>query len=518
MYRLVRVLTIVLAVVLALQSAWGDDDEGTLRLTSLSDLNPALSPPVTNPTMDDQWDLLFSSMAGMTCDDNQLFGVEFADGHFYITGGNSGSEPNKVYILNPEGTLVGVFDQWNSIGWGWHDLAYDGDYLYAGDYTGIYAFDFSGTPVPSMNIPAGGYALAYDPATDHFWVGTSSGLAEIDRAGNIIWFGPGGVTFPTGLAWDDAVLDGPWLWIFDHTGSPLTTIHQFDPESHVLTGLTYQLPLLPGSTDQVAAGLAFTDEWDPAVHVLVGMTQGTPEDQLFCLEMYPVLIPQVAVTMTPYNPPITIPAIGGSFDFNVALENSDPGPVTFDAWIMIQLPDLSWYGPVLGPVNLTLPGMTTIDRDRTQNVPAGAPSGSYIYEGRVGVYPDEIWESDSFTFEKLETGDGIPFSDWNNTGEPLEMWLAETDAEISTDFVLHGAYPNPFNPTTTISFSLPEALKINLSVYDISGRWLTSLTDGYRDAGNHEVTFDGSNLPSGMYVVRLEAGSFSSKRKIVLVK
>lgn len=399
MYRIIQILTIVLAVVLALPSAWANDDAGTLQLTSLSDLNPALSPPITNPPLDDQWDLLFNCEAGVICDDNQLFGVEFAYGHFYITGGNSGSDPNKVYILNPEGTLVSVFDQWNSIGWGWHDLAYDGDYLYAGDYTGIYAFDFSGTPVPSMNIPAGGYALAYDPATNHFWVGTSSSLAEIDRTGNVIWFGPGG-TFPTGLAWDDAAPDGPWLWMFDQTGLPLTTMHQFDPESHALTGLAYQLPLLPGSTDQVAAGLAFTDEWDPAVNVLVGMTQGTPEDMLFCLEMYPVLTPEIAVTLTPVDPPIIIPVYGGSFDYIVEIENNGSSTVTFDAWIEAVFPSGSVMSPVILREDLTLPAGGLLTRQMTQVVPSQAPYGTYTYRCNAGDYPDSILAAGEFNFWK----------------------------------------------------------------------------------------------------------------------
>lgn len=124
----------------------------------------------------------------------------------------------------------------------------------------------------------------------------------------------------------------------------------------------------------------------------------------------------LTVTLTPYNPPIQIPAIGGGFDFNIALTNNQAVPVTFDVWIMVQLPDSSWYGPVIGPVNLTLPANSSIARDRVQSVPGVAPTGIYTYEGRVGTYPDDIWNNDSFTFEKLETGDGSPVADWLNSG------------------------------------------------------------------------------------------------------
>jgi hypothetical protein len=222
----------------------------------------------------------------------------------------------------------------------------------------------------------------------------------------------------------------------------------------------------------------------------------------------------------PQSPPITIPASGGSFQYNVGVTNCGTVPCSFDAWIMVQLPDLSWYGPVLDPVNLTLPASTSIDRDRTQNVSAGAPSGSYIYEGRIGVYPDEIWESDSFTFEKLETSDGIPDSNWNNTGESFDLWFAETNAKTPAEFQLLGVHPNPFNLSTTISFSLPEDAFVKLQIFDITGRRVgvgLAPTRQY-PPGNHHVTFDASGLPSGIYLARLVAGDFTDVQKMVLLK
>jgi len=228
--------------------------------------------------------------------------------------------------------------------------------------------------------------------------------------------------------------------------------------------------------------------------------------------------PDVSITLTPYGAPIVIPASGGSFDFNIALTNNETGPATFGAWIMVQLPNGTWYGPVLGPVNLTLPGGITINRDRTQAVPGGAPSGTYTYEGRVGAYPGTIWDSDSFTFEKSATGDGSFVPGWSNCGAGFDEWTTEPAIEIASDFDLLGNYPNPFNPSTTLSFALPEAARMNLSVYDVSGRLVATLVDGWRDAGIHEVIFDGSNLASGIYIYRMNAGDFTANGKMVLIK
>jgi len=109
----------------------------------------------------------------------------------------------------------------------------------------------------------------------------------------------------------------------------------------------------------------------------------------------------VVITLVPVNPPIRIPANGGSFNFNVTVANTTTSTQTFGSWIMIQLPNSSWYGPVLGPLNLTLPGNASITRLRTQAIPGNAPPGNYLYEGRVGVYPSTVWDSDNFAFTKL---------------------------------------------------------------------------------------------------------------------
>ncbi|MBU1651730.1 T9SS type A sorting domain-containing protein, partial [bacterium] len=85
-------------------------------------------------------------------------------------------------------------------------------------------------------------------------------------------------------------------------------------------------------------------------------------------------------------------------------------------------------------------------------------------------------------------------------------------------FALHPAYPNPFNPSTTIRFDLPEALKVSLKVYNLRGQVVATVIDGFRDAGYHEVSFNAENLSSGIYFFRLDAGKFSDQGKLVLLK
>ena len=78
--------------------------------------------------------------------------------------------------------------------------------------------------------------------------------------------------------------------------------------------------------------------------------------------------------------------------------------------------------------------------------------------------------------------------------------------------------PNPFNPTTAISYQLSADSHVKLQVFDISGRPVATLVDGWGKAGLHEVTFDGSNLPSGIYIYRITAGNWSASEKMILLK
>jgi hypothetical protein len=89
----------------------------------------------------------------------------------------------------------------------------------------------------------------------------------------------------------------------------------------------------------------------------------------------------------------------------------------------------------------------------------------------------------------------------------------EGDSNLPTETSLAQNYPNPFNPSTTINFTLAESGMVRLNVYDLSGRMITSLVNDRRPAGSYSVTFDAANLPSGVYMYRLEAGSFTQIRK-----
>ncbi|MCX6149796.1 MAG: T9SS type A sorting domain-containing protein [Ignavibacteriales bacterium] len=89
---------------------------------------------------------------------------------------------------------------------------------------------------------------------------------------------------------------------------------------------------------------------------------------------------------------------------------------------------------------------------------------------------------------------------------------------LPKEFKLYQNFPNPFNPTTTIKYSIPERSRVELKIFDVLGKEVATLVNEEKSIGNYEVHFDGSNLSSGVYIYRLKAGNFFNTKKIVLIK
>ena len=85
-------------------------------------------------------------------------------------------------------------------------------------------------------------------------------------------------------------------------------------------------------------------------------------------------------------------------------------------------------------------------------------------------------------------------------------------------FSLEQNYPNPFNPVTAIKYTVPKQNLVKLVVYDIIGREVVTLVNEVKQPGNYSVSFDASNLASGVYFYRMAAGDFTDVKKMVLIK
>ncbi|RPI16207.1 MAG: T9SS C-terminal target domain-containing protein [Ignavibacteriae bacterium] len=89
---------------------------------------------------------------------------------------------------------------------------------------------------------------------------------------------------------------------------------------------------------------------------------------------------------------------------------------------------------------------------------------------------------------------------------------------IPNEFQLYQNYPNPFNPSTEIKFSIPNDVHVNIRIYNLTGEEVLTLLDEDKTTGYYSIIFEGSNFASGVYFYKLEAGSFSDVKKMVLIK
>ena len=106
----------------------------------------------------------------------------------------------------------------------------------------------------------------------------------------------------------------------------------------------------------------------------------------------------------------------------------------------------------------------------------------------------------------------------NNADFGLLVGVDNTPGPIPLTYTLEQNFPNPFNPSTIIQYSLPVTAPVVLKIYNVLGQEVKTLVDQNQKAGKYTVRFDASSLASGMYFYRLQAGEFSQVKKLLLLK
>jgi hypothetical protein len=184
----------------------------------------------------------------------------------------------------------------------------------------------------------------------------------------------------------------------------------------------------------------------------------------------------------------------------------------------VNLPGGGIY-PLLNRPNVLLLADGYLARNNmTQFVPANAPGGTYIYNGYVRDHNTlDTLAQCSFTFMKLGSEKGASNnSGWSSSGWDKEA-LSNADY-LPVSFNFNSPHPNPFNSSTMLSFALPKASKVSLIIYDIQGRETARLVDGWKSAGAYNLTFDASQLSSGIYFAKLTADNIIQTQKLLLLK
>jgi photosystem II stability/assembly factor-like uncharacterized protein len=107
---------------------------------------------------------------------------------------------------------------------------------------------------------------------------------------------------------------------------------------------------------------------------------------------------------------------------------------------------------------------------------------------------------------------------WKRLLTDFTTGISQKDKNIPIRFSLSQNYPNPFNPNTVISYSLPSASNIKLSVFNTLGQVVRIIENTFKQSGNYSINFNASNLPSGVYFYRIQAGSYIETKKMMLLK
>jgi choice-of-anchor B domain-containing protein len=130
------------------------------------------------------------------------------------------------------------------------------------------------------------------------------------------------------------------------------------------------------------------------------------------------------------------------------------------------------------------------------------------FSGCWGVF---MFPSGKIIASDRQTGLYVLKTTFNITG-------TENNSTTAKSFELKQNYPNPFNPSTTIRYSVPKSGYLSLKVYDVTGKLVATLADGYETAGNHLVNYDASGLASGVYIYSLNTDGFKESKKMILTK
>ena len=191
-------------------------------------------------------------------------------------------------------------------------------------------------------------------------------------------------------------------------------------------------------------------------------------------------------------------------------------------WNTITLSIGEEIGPVqFTPLNISVPAGGSFNQTFSFEFPPVPPPNTYIFNMKVGTFPNVPLDRDTFAMIRSSS----PGLAKTGTGG-IEDWLPGivlAEAAVPEEFVLEPNYPNPFNPSTVIGYSLPENTEVTLKIYNTLGQEVATLVDGFENAGVKRVTWNGTNnagqtVSAGVYLYKLKAGGIVQSKKMVFAK
>jgi CubicO group peptidase (beta-lactamase class C family)/uncharacterized lipoprotein YbaY len=209
------------------------------------------------------------------------------------------------------------------------------------------------------------------------------------------------------------------------------------------------------------------------------------------------------------------------------------GPVIVDSlyYILNQSYSRFAFRPYLknlgNTTSITNPSIKTICNDsivtgiisNTLSAPTILPGQRVACGGSTNIYydPSKVKDTVSFNIRFEISSNGYVY--WSeDTTVILAITGIEDQSLLPTAFNLKQNFPNPFNPSTTIKYSVPELSKVKLTVFNLLGEEIKTLVDEEKMPGSYELEFNSENIPSGVYFYQIKAGEFTQTKKMILLK
>ncbi|MDP8229391.1 MAG: T9SS type A sorting domain-containing protein, partial [Candidatus Electryoneaceae bacterium] len=512
----------------------------------------------------DPWEHRESFFVGDSVEDTRIKGVVYAGDQFYCTGG--GNEINYIYIFDRDGVPIDRFEQFTDSRYGMSDLAWDGSLLWGIDGQTVYGFTTEGEVQVEFEAPYNPTtAIVWDPDRQILWMSgiVTRNIMGYNRDGQEMMRAPRQDFRIYGFSYwlDDP--DGYPLYIFHKVGASQQTVHKMNPDNGDTMFVSIPIPPNGGKPE----GAFITNQYDVYSWVFMGGSSAGSDDggdriDLWQLEarrdwyrVYPSLGERVETFAGRIE-------AGETHDFTLFLNSWDLPRVPFVGELLFRhnaaggADTLHVVLDVIGGVAPSPFSLVSPENESSFDGNNEETEVTFVWNesddphwGDIVRY--QLWlqsGTDSISFGLFDTTsftiDDMEELELLLEQEPLDLtwWVnavSDPDVTPSTDrFTLHytpvgidpdqfgipvefgleSIYPSPFNSVTTIRFGMDRADRVLLRVYDVSGREVALLFNEVAQSGHHSITWDASDLASGVFIVQLESAGRVRIAKVALIK
>ncbi len=505
----------------------------------------------------DPWELRRSYNVSRITDDDRVEGVIFAQDKFFLSGANGIDSANMIYVLNRDGELINRLEQIGSSRYGYKDMEWDGNNIWAAGEDTIYCLTTEGQVVTSWDDPLNpSQYIAYNSEEGVLYLcgTTTATIVRCDLEGNVL---EGALSRHSlrmyGLGYWPEDPDGYDLYIVNHpSGTP-----SFVTKMNVETGDTMtviEIPQDSSSSGQQSAWI--TNEFDVYSWVFMSIQNISAVGGGDRVDIHQLSARKDWMDLSLWGGRVEA---GEAQALTLSLDAADL-PDTFfvgemlfrhnaDSGVAHLDIELTVGGdPILQPFDLLLP----VNGDTIYEQRRHLPEVRFVWEPFI-----DPWREDTVTYVQWFTANGesahYTVSDtFNLIGldtlrryilleGPLMWWVtatvgqdtmycrepfiinilplsSDTDPTIPVEFGFESIHPIPFNSRTTIRFGVDQPEKTTLSVYDLLGRKVEVLFDKTPEVGYYSIAWDAGKLSSGIYVLRLEKAGRMELAKVALLR